>query len=170
MAKNLSKKILTVLMICSLFFLNGCFITDWYDKQFGNDEEGDELRQDEEVVIKTEDGDYNVTVEIADTAAERIAGLMGRESLPDDHGMLFVFDDERVRAFWMKDTILYLDLIFISADKKVVDIKEDFEPCYDGDNCPDYRSRREAKYVIEVMGGTVAEKGIRVGDEVEFEL
>ena len=163
------KKFLAGLLISSLFLVNGCFLTDWVDDQLG-DEDLDSVITSDEVIIKTADQDYTFTVEVADTSAERREGLMGRESLADDYGMMFVFPDERTRSFWMKDTLIYLDIIFISADKKIVDIKEDFEPCYDGDNCTDYRSRREAKYALEVNAGTVLGKAIQIGDEVEFDF
>jgi len=164
----MKKKLLTLLLVSSLLFVNGCFISDWYDDVMGNDETEEEL-ESEELTFKTEDGDHTFNVEVADKSYERRKGLMDRETLADDAGMLFVFNDEGFRNFWMKDTQLYLDIIFISADKKVVDIKKDFEPCYSED-CPDYRSKREAKYVVEVRGGTSDEKGIKVGDEVEFEI
>jgi uncharacterized protein len=164
------KKIVLLFLVLSLFLTSGCFITDWYHKIVGGGDNTEEVLAKTDVIFKSESGDYGINVEIADTSTKRIKGLMGRDELDADTGMLFVFEDEDIREFWMKNTVLYLDLVFISADKKVVDIRENFEPCYEGDSCPDYRSRRDAQYVVEMKGGTVKEKGIKVGDAVEFEL
>ncbi|MGB9848024.1 MAG: DUF192 domain-containing protein [Minisyncoccia bacterium] len=108
-----------------------------------------------------------VEVEVAETLWEQARGLMGRQSLAEDEGMLFVFSDEAPRRFWMKNTFIPLDLIFISAEKKIVEIKPSFEPCVE-DPCPIYQSQLPAKYVLEVNGGFCERHNIRVGDELEL--
>src|SRR3989338_3158581 len=84
-----------------------------------------------------------VNVEIADDAKERATGLMFREFLGDDSGMLFVFDDENARNFWMKNTLIPLDIIFISKGFEIVDIKY-AEPCKE-DPCASYSPVKPAK-------------------------
>ena len=67
-------------------------------------------------------GEEKFKVEIADTAEKQARGLMFRKSIPDDFGMLFVYDDEDIRGFWMKNTLAHLDLIYLNREKQVVDI------------------------------------------------
>ena len=104
-----------------------------------------------------------VIVEIADTAAQHYKGLMFRDSLEEGAGMLFVFD-EQSRAFWMKNTKIPLDIIFISSDFKIVDIKENFLPCKTL-HCETYTSK-PAKYALEVNVGFVDEHEIVIGNTI----
>ncbi|MFA4930828.1 MAG: DUF192 domain-containing protein, partial [Patescibacteria group bacterium] len=105
--------------------------------------------------------EINVCVEIADTTEERARGLMNRESLPDNEGMLFVFDNEAHQSFWMKNTLIPLDILFFDANYNLVDYKDDFQPCR-GDVCESYASRQPAMYALEV--------GADVLDEKNYEL
>src|SRR3989344_3844205 len=89
-----------------------------------------------------------VNVEIADDNNERMNGLMFRKNLDKDSGMLFVFDDEKNQTFWMKNTLIPLDVIFIGKDMKIVDIKH-ATPCNE-DPCKLYKSSGPARYVLEV--------------------
>jgi hypothetical protein len=91
-----------------------------------------------------------IIVEIANTEKERQTGLMFRESLCDDCGMLFVFEQEGLYGFWMKNTLIPLDIIFIDADFDVVDIFHAV-PCA-GNVCDSYTPRQKALYVLEVNG------------------
>jgi len=101
------------------------------------------------------------TVELATTPSQQSRGLMYRESLPVDQGMLFVFDGERSRSFWMKNTRIPLDMIFLDEAFVVVDVKHDVPPC-ETDPCPSYGSP-PAKYVLEINAGLAREHGIREG-------
>jgi hypothetical protein len=92
---------------------------------------------------------------------------MYRESLAENAGMLFIFSSESPKTFWMKNTKIPLDLIFISADKKVAEIKENFEPCREA-NCPFYRSQAAARYVLEVNAGFVQKNDIQINDALSF--
>ena len=112
-------------------------------------------------------GGAAVNSEIADTEAEREQGLMFRKELGKDEGMFFVFADEDFRSFWMKNTLISLDLLFIDSNKVVVDIKEGFLPCKT-DVFESYTSKAKAKYVLEVNSGFVAENNVMVGDVVSF--
>jgi uncharacterized protein len=105
--------------------------------------------------------------EIAVTATERSQGLMYRDSLAKDRGMLFVFPEEGRHSFWMKNTRIELDIIFIAADRKVVSISRRAQPCRK-DPCELYSPEGSAAYVLEIAGGLAAVYGFASGDPVEF--
>lgn len=104
-----------------------------------------------------------LSVEVVDTPEERRQGLMNRESLPEDQGMLFVFESEDFRSFWMKDTKIPLSIAFISDDGVVMEIAE-MEP-YSLDSV---KSTYQAKYALEVNRGTFERLGITPGAEIVF--
>lgn len=108
-------------------------------------------------------------VEIASTAAQHRKGLMYRKNLPKNQGMLFIFEKEKPLSFWMKNTLIPLDIIFISKDKKVVSIAFNALPCQK-DPCPSHYSYKPAQYVVEINGGLAEEFGIKKGAEVKFNL
>ncbi len=111
-----------------------------------------------------------VEAQLAQTILQQTKGLMRVKSLPENKGMLFVFLGESRQSFWMKNTFIPLDLLFISKDKKIVEIKPNFEPCPDGKNCPTYTSQKRAKYVLEVNSGFCEKYQIKEGDEVQFDI
>lgn len=111
-------------------------------------------------------GDVKFAVELADSPEERKQGLMFRESLPEKQGMLFVFDDIAVRGFWMKNTIIPLDMIFIDQNWIVVEVKSNIQPCNE-EPCPSYHSV-PAKYVLEINAGLAEKYGIGVNSTVFF--
>ncbi len=106
-------------------------------------------------------------VEIADTPQERATGLMHRESLDPDSGMLFVFEQPGIYSFWMKDTLIPLDMIWIDANDDVVFIAENVQPCKTS-SCDSIRPGKAALYVLEVNAGTVSKIGLEAGDKVEI--
>ncbi len=106
-----------------------------------------------------------VPVQVAATAALRRRGLMYRHTMPRGTGMLFVFDEPDVQTFWMRNTYLRLDLIFIGPDLSVVGIVENAAPLTDETRAVDARSQ----YVLEVHGGFAAEHGVVPGSTVHFE-
>ena len=108
----------------------------------------------------------SINVEIADSEEEKAIGLMFRESLCEDCGMLFVYEDSEIRTFWMKNTLVPLDIIFISDDFKIINI-EDAEPCKE-DPCKIYSSNGNAKYVLEVNFGFTEKNNVKKGDFVEI--
>jgi uncharacterized membrane protein (UPF0127 family) len=116
------------------------------------------------IYILTSTATIQLNAEIADDAAERSAGLMNRANLPENGGMLFVFENEERHAFWMKDTLIPLDILFIDSAKKIVDIQA-MIPCTSS-SCKLYRSSAPAKYALEVNAGFVSMNGIRVGDKI----
>lgn len=106
-------------------------------------------------------GNRTFLVEIANNDPDRARGLMERPSLPPDRGMIFVFAREEPRSFWMKNVPFPLDIIFLDAGGKVVDIKRMLP--LDLRSVP---SARPAKYAIEVNAGVAAEVGLKVGDAI----
>ncbi|MCH7568166.1 MAG: DUF192 domain-containing protein [Nanoarchaeota archaeon] len=107
------------------------------------------------------------TVEIADDDEERQQGLMFRESLEQDKGMFFVFPKNDIYPFWMKNTLIPLDIIWIDENRIVVFISKNVQPCV-ADPCQIIEPEKEALYVLELNAGTSDEIGLEVGDEVEF--
>lgn len=107
-----------------------------------------------------------IKAELADTLEKRQAGLMFRESLDENRGMLFVFEQEGVYSFWMKNMNFPLDLIWIGQDDKVVDVKCNALPC--NELCPSIIVENLAKYVLEVNAGFVRKNSIKKGDQVYF--
>ena len=106
-------------------------------------------------------------VEIAVTGQEREIGLMNREHLALDSGMLFVFEKEDIYNFWMKNTLISLDIIWINGDNKIIFIKENAKPCK-VEKCELFGPDKKVKYVLEINGGLVKETGFKIGDVVEF--
>jgi hypothetical protein len=110
---------------------------------------------------------FVVHAELAQTPAEWSRGLMFRTSMPDNAGMLFVFPSENYQSFWMKNTKIPLDMIFISTSGKIVDLKNDFLPCL-SDPYTVYNSNAAAQYVLEINGGLAQKEGIKIGDTAKI--
>lgn len=109
---------------------------------------------------------FIIFVDIADSPEERAKGLMGVGHLAEEFGMLFVFEDSDYRTFWMKDTFIPLDIIFITEDFKINEIVE-AEPCLK-EPCDLIKSKEKAKYVLEVNKGFSGLRGINAGDEMKM--
>jgi hypothetical protein len=105
-------------------------------------------------------------VEVAETETQRAQGLMFRKKLAAHEGMLFIFDREEVQSFWMRNTYIPLDMIFISKKKYVVGIVENAEPMTETSRRVDAPST----YVLEVRGGFAKAQGISTGTRVKLEL
>lgn len=108
------------------------------------------------------------TVEIADTPETWEHGLMERTALDPNAGMLFIFPEAAPRAFWMMNTFIPLDMLFIDANHRVINIQENALPCAAPRRCPAYNSTAPAKYVLEIPGGRARALGIKAGDSVHF--
>ena len=106
------------------------------------------------------------SVKLAVTDEEKISGLMNRPSLEKNEGMLFVYDNEDIRSFWMKNTLIPLDIIWINGNMEIVFIKEDAQPCRE--ECPSITSEKKAKYILEINSGLVKELNIKVGNNVNL--
>ncbi len=115
-------------------------------------------------VVLVVDGERHVfSAEIADDPVERSRGLMFRESIPTDHGMLFDFGVERHVTFWMKNTLISLDIIFVEADGDIVAVAEETTPL-SLDSIP---SDAPVRFVFEVIAGTVDRLGLEPGDRLD---
>ena len=108
-------------------------------------------------------------VELADTSEKQALGLMFRDQMADDHGMLFLFPGEGMRSFWMKNTRIPLDIFYFDAELKLVSVSENVQPCRT-QRCPSYPSTAPAKYVLELNAGKAAELGVKAGDVLELHL
>lgn len=118
--------------------------------------------------IQTMGGDSVVTIdiELADTEEERTRGMMFRQSLGGLQGMLFLFDKVEPQSFWMKNTLIPLDIIFISEDGRIVDQYQNAQP----KSTKNIRSRRPAKYVLEVNAGFCRAYNTGPGMQVDWQL
>jgi len=105
-----------------------------------------------------------VDVEIADSDAARHLGLMFREGMQEGEGMLFIFPKEEVQSFYMKNTVLPLDIIFVNASKKIVKIHSNTEP-FSEKSLP---SVKPALYVVEVNAGFTTKFGIKEGSQIDW--
>ena len=105
-----------------------------------------------------------IDIEIADNEFETQTGLMYRNSMRDNHGMLFIFPNSKPRSFYMKNTRFSLDIIYIDENKKIVSFQENAKPL-DENSLP---SNANAKYVLEINAGLVNKWGLRLGDKITF--
>ena len=109
-----------------------------------------------------------VTLELALTPEEIGQGLMYRPHLPEDRGMLFLFQVERVPSFWMKNTMIPLALLFLDDDGVIVEIIANAQPCA-AEPCPQYIPSRAAWAVLELNAGAADRHGLAAGDQLQFE-
>ena len=103
------------------------------------------------------------SIEIAEDDASREHGLMDRASMPEDHGMLFVFQDDAMRAFWMKNCKFPQDMLFFDDARKLISVQRNVPPCT-ADPCPAYSSGAPARYVLELNAGQADKLGVSSGD------
>jgi uncharacterized membrane protein (UPF0127 family) len=103
------------------------------------------------------------TVEIADDDAEHQQGLMFRREMAADHGMLFVFDRAAPRAFWMRNCEIALDIMYFDAQARFINAHYGVPPCRTA-QCPNYPSKRPARYVVELNSGVGRALGLKEGD------
>ncbi|MBE0644685.1 MAG: DUF192 domain-containing protein [Bacteroidetes bacterium] len=142
-------------------------------KQRSGEASGDEqqgavqMREDAALTFVTPDGAVRtiINIEIADEEASRTQGLMGRQHMAEDQGMLFVFPDEDYRSFWMANTPLPLDIIYVNKSNTIVTIQRNTVP-YSEESVP---STAPATYVIEVNAGFSDRHGIMEGDKVRWQ-
>jgi len=113
--------------------------------------------------------DEVITAELAVTDDQRIMGLMYRDHLASDQGMLFVFEEEGIHSMWMANMLIPLDLLWLDEDKRIIHIEMDVPPC-EKPPCPSYASRIPAKYVLELKAGIVEGNGLELFDRLDFIL
>jgi uncharacterized membrane protein (UPF0127 family) len=110
--------------------------------------------------------EHNYQIKIADNYAEREKGLMFVNQMPTNEGMIFIYEDEVRRLMWMKNTYIALDMLFVSSDLKIVNMKENAVPLSE----ELISSIVPVKYTIELNAGQIAEKGIKIGDAIEYKV
>jgi uncharacterized membrane protein (UPF0127 family) len=123
------------------------------------DAEGGTVTREAEIRV----GGSTVTVEIADDPDVRSRGLMNRDSLPEDHGMLFVYPEEQILSFWMRNTLIPLDIAFIDRNGFILEIQQ-MEPHDDASHA----SKQPAMYALELRKGWFEDHGVEPGERVEF--
>ena len=111
-------------------------------------------------------GNEEINAEIADNPLKQMKGLMFRKFLPEDDGMIFIFSKEDYYGFWMMNTSIHLDIIWINSDMEIVHIEKNVQPC--GILCPVYKSKEKARYVLEVNAGFVEKNKVEAGHFVEI--
>ena len=120
------------------------------------------------IAIKTPQGTM-IQAELADTALKRAQGLMFRERLADDHGMLFIFGDAQPWTFWMKNTKIPLDIIWMDGKKTIIHIEHNVPICTrQDDGCPQYHSDEGALYVLELGSGRAQALQLQRGMRLSF--
>jgi len=159
----LSALIIIFILVCVFFYLakinlQPCSLGSVCIKPFGS-------AQGEENCFK---------VEVAKTEAQRNKGLMGRKELDKDNGMIFVFDKEGIYPFWMKNTLIPLDMIWIKENPstgsgQVVFISQNVQPCKSL-ICPSVFPNVKAKYVLEINAGIIEKINLKVGDELKINI
>ncbi|EDP72020.1 hypothetical protein FBALC1_13002 [Flavobacteriales bacterium ALC-1] len=159
--KTLLKYSLVLLVILSVFNCKEEKATQTEDKvvvKFKKEGVLSIKKADSDTIIKTLD------IEIADNEYETQTGLMYRDKLETSHGMLFIFPNIDFRSFYMKNTKIPLDIIYIAEDKSIVSVQKNAKP-FDETSLP---SEAPAKYVLEINGGLFDEWQLNVGDKISF--
>ena len=113
-------------------------------------------------------GGQRYVVEIADDDAERERGLMFRDEMAADRGMLFVHDREEPLSYWMKNTRIALDILYFDDSATLVSQQRNVPPCSLGDRCPPYPSAAPARFVLELNAGQAARLGLTDGAVLRF--
>lgn len=116
------------------------------------------------MTISSSGNEHRFIVEVAKTPEEQATGLMNRQSLAPDRGMIFPFEDVRVASFWMKNTLIPLDMIFIRPDGRIANIEANTVPL----SLQPVYAIEPVSAVLELAGGRAAELGIKPGDTVKW--
>jgi hypothetical protein len=108
-----------------------------------------------------------ISAEVADTLSRRMLGLMFRDGLSLNHGMLFIFDNQDYHGIWMKNCRFPLDILWLNQDRRVIHLEENVPPCQN-DPCHIYRPLQKALYVLELNAGSIAKEKMRLGEQLKF--
>ncbi|MEO8774665.1 MAG: DUF192 domain-containing protein [Gelidibacter sp.] len=160
--KTSAFKLITILTLCAFCFqFQGC-----KDNQNTVKPLVIEFKKEGELILKTSNDSLikNLDIEIADDEYHTQTGLMYRDSMGQEQAMLFIFPEADYRAFYMKNTKIPLDIIYIDADKKIVSFQKNAQP-YSEASLP---SNVPAKYVLEINGGLADQWELKVGDKMEY--
>lgn len=118
---------------------------------------------------KVKIGGHTVTVEVVTRPEDQALGLMFRDQMPLDHGMLFIYSSESMLSFWMKNTRIPLDILYFNAELELITLIHEAQPCRTP-KCPSYPSQAPARYVLEVNGGLAREWQLALGDRLVLML
>ncbi len=129
---------------------------------------GEEAEKDKFIQIILPNGNL-IRAELAKTNEERARGLMYREGIASDQGMLFIFEEEEIHSFWMKNMSFPIDIIWLDEGKRIVHMEINVPPCKEMP-CPTYASKIPSLYVLELKAGCVESNGLKLYDRLEFIL
>ncbi len=112
---------------------------------------------------------FKILTEIKATPADRAQGMMFRDSLAADRGMLFVHERPGEYGYWMFNCRIPLDIIWLDSSKTVVELSPDTPPCKtEAAQCPSYGGTKTSQFVVELQAGSIARHGLQAGDKIEF--
>ena len=153
------KKLLLSLSILSILPLSGMAFADEGPAPL-------DFGPRESLSIQSEDKSHEFSVEIADTREEQARGLMFRNVIAPTEGMLFEFGGEEIRSIWMKNTSVFLDVLFVRADGRILKIEHSAKPY----SLRSMTSEAPVAAVLEIAGGQASERGIKPGDRVQHDF
>ena len=159
--------VISVLTLCLVTLISGCTDSNKTEKKpIAPPDRYEELNFDTELRFIGQNGaeKASISATLADTEEKRTLGLMDVRQLKSDEGMLFIFEDEQPRSFWMANTPLSLDIIFADTDGNIVRIHT-YTEAYATEN---YVSQKPAKYVVEVNAGFTVSYDVQEGDVIEW--
>ena len=122
------------------------------------------VKLDEQTTVRFNNG-VRAKTSVVRTFEAKARGLSGKEGLGQNEGMLFVFEQEDYYGFWMKNTLIPLDILYISENNEIVGIKNNAEPCKE-DPCISYKPTKPAKYVLEVNSNFTIKNNIQIGNKI----
>ncbi|MCX7832866.1 MAG: DUF192 domain-containing protein [Ignavibacteria bacterium] len=150
--------IIIIIVIVYIFFLSDNKVKTTSEPKFKKQGELEFIRKDDNKVIS------KIDIEVADKDSSRIMGLMYRKSMDENQGMLFVFPKEEYQSFWMKNTYISLDIVYVNSEKEIVKIYKNTIPR----SINSLPSEKKSQYVIEVIGGYTDKHNIKEGDKINF--
>jgi uncharacterized membrane protein (UPF0127 family) len=126
-------------------------------------------QEEKDYAFVTLPGGTRIKAEIVDTPEERAQGLMYRDKVEENEGMLFIFEELGFYSFWMKNMKIPIDIIWLSPEGKVVYIAAKIPPCTK-DPCPSYQPYQKAQYVLELAAGKAERENLKIGSALKIEL
>ena len=157
---NVSKMaaIIVLIIVALVFIVNNCVNNNEPEVKYYT------FKKEGELTFTDSLGNtkININLEIADNEYERQLGLMNRKSMEENQGMLFIFQYERLQSFWMRNTLIPLDIMFINTDKEIITIHKNTKTL----STQSYPSTAPALYVVEVVGGFTEMHNIVIGDKI----
>lgn len=154
--------VIVLLLALALFFI----INNFVDKESEPEVKYYKFTKEGELVFSDSLGNMKskIDIEIADSEYKRQLGLMNRKSMEENQGMLFIFNEERFQSFWMLNTLISLDILFVNKEKRIVTIHKNTTPL----SQQSYPSTDSSIYVVEVIGGYCDKYNINVGDKIDW--